>query len=140
MMSELTIKDVIEQAVFLVLSRNGDVDTEDGNFATCGTDEIIRLDMALANLLKLPSDDVSSDDLELINHRVNSLGEPQSDRVSVDNGLPATMVRVLAFDKDGFGWVSARLSSIGKWYLEGDLDENCNVTHWQPLPAAPKGE
>lgn len=44
----------------LVISRYGDVDTEDGSFATCGTDEIIRLDEAMAHFF-----DVGSDDLEL---------------------------------------------------------------------------
>lgn len=61
----------------------------------------------------------------------------QSDWISVDDRLPELCLRVLAYDKGGFGWVSARLQSAG-WYLEGELDANCNITHWQPLPAEPE--
>ncbi len=59
--------------------------------------------------------------------------------VSVDEQLPELKVRVLAFDFNGFGTVSARLGSAG-WYLEGVLDNHCNVTHWQPLPPDPEAK
>ena len=47
------ISDVIINAFELVISRNGDVDTEDGSFATCGTDEIIRLEKLWLIIFKL---------------------------------------------------------------------------------------
>lgn len=65
-MSNVKMSDVIMSAVELVLSRGGDVMTEDGDFATCGTDEIIRLDTSIAELLELPSDDVDIRDIDLI--------------------------------------------------------------------------
>lgn len=45
--------------------------------------------------------------------------------------------RVIAFDKDGYGSVSAR-HSVNGWYIECYIAEGKNVTHWQPLPEPPK--
>lgn len=59
-MEQVKLSNVLMCAFELVISRYGDVDTEDGSFATCGTDEIIRLDEAMAHFF-----DVGSDDLEL---------------------------------------------------------------------------
>ena len=56
--------------------------------------------------------------------------------ISVEDRLPKIKVRVLIFDFDGFGVVSGRLGVAG-WYVEGDLDEFCNITHWMPLPEPP---
>ena len=58
------------------------------------------------------------------------------DWISVSERLPDVGVRVLLFDKDGFGVVSGRLGHAG-WYLEGDLDESSKITRWKPLPPAP---
>lgn len=77
-MSELTkISDVIMHAFELVISRDGDVDTEDGSFATCGTDEIIRLDEAMAHYFKVGSDDVSLCNVDLILRKAKELDANQ---------------------------------------------------------------
>jgi hypothetical protein len=67
-MGNIKISTVLTLAADLVLSRDGDVTTEDGDYATCGTDEMIRLDCAIAELLELPSDDVNCVDTNLIYH------------------------------------------------------------------------
>ncbi|URC15434.1 hypothetical protein JLT2_66 [Paraglaciecola Antarctic JLT virus 2] len=50
------LKEVLKLAVALTLSRDGDVTTEDGNFATVDTDIIIELDMAISKAFSLDSD------------------------------------------------------------------------------------
>lgn len=57
--------------------------------------------------------------------------------ISIDDELPELLKRVLLFDKNGLGVLSGRLGHFG-WYLEGDLDINSSITHWQPLPEPPK--
>ena len=71
-MSEVKISDVLMSAVELLLSRCGDIDLEDGSFAMCGTDEIIRLDTSIASFLELPSDDVHIRDIDLILRKAKS--------------------------------------------------------------------
>ena len=60
------IKEILKLATELVLTRTGDVTTEDGNFATVDTDLIIRLDEALAHEFTNDSDDVSFENIEMI--------------------------------------------------------------------------
>lgn len=77
-MSELTkISDVIMCAFELVISRDGDVDTEDGSFATCGTDEIIRLDEAMAHYFKVGSDDLDLCNVDLVLRKARELDANQ---------------------------------------------------------------
>ena len=57
---------IIELATALVLSRGGDVTTQDGNFATVDDNIIIELDSAIATAFCLNSDDVNSDDVPMI--------------------------------------------------------------------------
>ena len=58
-----TLKDklikVLTCASNVVLSRDGDVTTEEGHLATCQVDDIIYLEQALVELLNLPYDEVS---------------------------------------------------------------------------------
>ena len=70
------------------------------------------------------------------NYALEEALDSYSPWINVEDNLPEFKVRVLAFDKNGFGCVSARLHDYG-WYLEGELDKNCNVTHWMPLPESP---
>lgn len=65
-MSEIKMSDVIMAAFELVVSRDGDVDTEYGSYATCGIGEIIRLDEAMAHYFEVGSDDVNLRDVDLI--------------------------------------------------------------------------
>jgi hypothetical protein len=60
------LKRVIELATALVLSRGGDVSTEDGNFATVDDNIIIELDSAIAEAFELKSDDVNESDVPMI--------------------------------------------------------------------------
>lgn len=60
-----------------------------------------------------------------------------SDLIKVEDEMPPLKVRVMVFDKDGFGVLSGRLGSAG-WYLEGMLDTGANITHWMPLMEGPK--
>ena len=67
------IKAVIELATALVLSRGGDVSTEDGNFATVDDDIIIELDSAIAIAFKLKSDDVTPESVPMIMSMLNDI-------------------------------------------------------------------
>lgn len=60
------MKKVIELATSLVLSRGGDVSTEDGSFATVDDNIIIELDSAIAEAFELNSDDVNESDIPMI--------------------------------------------------------------------------
>lgn len=60
-----------------------------------------------------------------------------SEWISIEDRLPTLKARVIVFDASGFGVVSGRRGSAG-WYLEGDFDCFCNVTHWMPLPEPPE--
>ncbi len=61
------LNEIIKIAVHLVLSREGDVDTEDGTFATVSTDDIICLEQAIVEAFDLNSDDVCREDVSKIN-------------------------------------------------------------------------
>ena len=67
------LKIIIELATALVLSRNGDVTTEDGNFATVDDDIIIELDSAIAIAFGLNSDDVTGDSVPIIMAKLKEL-------------------------------------------------------------------
>ena len=58
--------------------------------------------------------------------------------IDINDELPPLKEKILAFDNGGFGVLSARYSTRG-WYLEGELDNFQNVTHWMPLPSPPTG-
>ena len=67
------IRIIIELATALVLSRSGDVSTEDGYFATVDDDIIIELDSAIAIAFGLNSDDVTADSIPVIMAQLNEL-------------------------------------------------------------------
>ncbi len=67
------MKDVLLYAVGIVLSRDGDVSTEDGEFATVGTDDIILLEAAIVDAFDLDSDDVTSSDILKVCATIKSL-------------------------------------------------------------------
>jgi hypothetical protein len=72
-MQSKKLRELIETAILTVLSREGDIDTDDGSFATVGTDEIIRLDCAIADAFELNSDDVNESDVALIKYKLDSM-------------------------------------------------------------------
>ena len=67
------IKDVLSIAAQVVLSRSGDVDTEDGSFATVDTDLIIRLESAISQAFDLPGDDVNEGDIPQLHKMITDL-------------------------------------------------------------------
>ena len=66
------IKEIIKLSTSLVLSRDSDVNTEDGSFATVDTDLIIRLEQAIVKAFDLPYDDVSEEDVPIISAILNN--------------------------------------------------------------------
>ena len=63
------LRELLEQTVLTVLSRDGDIETTNGNFATVGADEVIRLECAVAEAFELNSDDVNESDIPMIKKR-----------------------------------------------------------------------
>lgn len=59
------LKEIIERAITVVLYRDGDISTEDGNFATTSTDAIILLEGAITEFF---SDEANSDDVTVDNY------------------------------------------------------------------------
>lgn len=53
-----SVIEVLRHAIMVVAYRNGDVDTEDGSYATTDTDSIIRLESALCEALGTEYDDI----------------------------------------------------------------------------------
>ena len=66
------LKELLEQAVWVCFNRAGDVDTEDGSFATTDTDSIIRLEAAICEYFDLPSDSIGVDELEEIKYKLEN--------------------------------------------------------------------
>ena len=66
------LADIIERAIFVVDSRDGDVDTMDGTFATVDTDEIIRLEEAIENFFDLSIEELipSYNSKSLVNNTI----------------------------------------------------------------------
>lgn len=77
-MNQVKLSDVLMLAFELVLSRDGDVDTEDGSFATCGIDEIIRLDEAMAHYFEVGSDELNLYNVDLVLRKAKMLDESQA--------------------------------------------------------------
>ena len=72
-MNRIKLKNLLEQAVLTVLSRGGDFESEDGISATVGTDEVIRLECAIADAFGLDSDDCSESDVPTIKAILDNL-------------------------------------------------------------------
>ena len=52
------LKELIERAILVAYWRDGDVDTEDGTFATTDTDQMIRLESAIQDLFGLEANEL----------------------------------------------------------------------------------
>lgn len=52
------LKEIIERAILVAYCRDGDVDTEDGTYATTDTDEMIRLEAAIQELFDVEAKDL----------------------------------------------------------------------------------
>lgn len=51
--------NLIEQAILVAHNRSGDIDTEDGTFATTSTDEMIRLEEAIQEFTELEASELA---------------------------------------------------------------------------------
>ncbi len=75
----IDLKEILGRAILLIESRSGDVDTEDGSFATTGTDQIIHLEQALADAFNPTGDDAIMeecwDQVEVYCHEITLLKE-----------------------------------------------------------------
>lgn len=77
-MNQVKLSDVLMLAFELVLSRDGDVDTEDGSLAACGIGEIIRLDEAMAHYFEVGSDDINLCNVDLVLRKAKMLDANQA--------------------------------------------------------------
>ncbi len=53
------LKELIERAILVAYHRDGDIDTENGTYATTDTDEMIRLESAIQELFGLEAHELS---------------------------------------------------------------------------------
>jgi hypothetical protein len=120
-MKNLNIKDDNTLYMLETLSQFEPSDIEDDQFEIAVNDDQFG-QVSIVETARLA--------VELINRLT------QDNWIGVDDELPELKLRVMAFDAGGFGWVSARLNTNG-WYLEGNLDTHCVITHWMPLPKSP---
>ncbi|ENP0825576.1 hypothetical protein ACCI36_002728 [Vibrio parahaemolyticus] len=69
------LKELIERAILVAYWRNGDVDTEDGTYATTDTDEMIRLESAIQELFGLEANELSKslNSGQIIDKKLNEL-------------------------------------------------------------------
>ena len=67
------IKGIIEMAAILVLTRMGDVDTDDGALATVDTDAIIILEEAITDAFDLGSDDITFENMPILLQQIKDI-------------------------------------------------------------------
>ncbi|MGR5367001.1 hypothetical protein [Photobacterium damselae] len=69
------LKELIERAILVAYWRNGDVDTEDGTYATTDTDEMIRLESAIQELFGIEARELSKsiNSGQIIDKKLNDL-------------------------------------------------------------------
>lgn len=69
------LKELIESAILVAYWRNGDVDTEDGTYATTDTDEMISLESAIQDLFGLEASELykSLNSGQIIDKKLNDL-------------------------------------------------------------------
>lgn len=69
------LKELIERAILVAYWRDGDIDTEDGTFATTDTDQMIRLESAIQDLFGLEANELakSLNSGQIIDKKLNEL-------------------------------------------------------------------
>lgn len=63
-----------------------------------------------------------------------------SEWISVKDGLPGKFIRVLVHmpGETPHPTVHEGYRGVKNWYADGFRREDCEVTHWMPLPEPPK--
>tara|TARA_R110002033_G_scaffold88405_3_gene138456 strand:+ start:919 stop:1176 length:258 start_codon:yes stop_codon:yes gene_type:complete len=67
------MKGIIEKAAMVVLTRMGDIDTDDGSLATVETDAIIILEEAITDAFDLGSDDITFENMPLLLQQIKDI-------------------------------------------------------------------
>lgn len=119
-MSETKLSDVLFAAYKLVISREGDVDTEDGSFATVDIAEILNLDTLLAHYFNLGSDDCRLKDVDIVLTKLNTIDSHRELFVTLTEQLINTRTQSL---KEGFllGYKQCSVDiDQGQWVDDGE--------------------
>ncbi|EOX3117593.1 hypothetical protein ACPFMY_000432 [Vibrio cholerae] len=76
------LKELIERAILVASERNGDVDTEDGTFATTETDAMIHLESAIQELFGLEAHELNQtlNAEHIIEKKLNELMSDQASK------------------------------------------------------------
>lgn len=98
-MSETKLSDVLFAAYKLVISREGDVDTEDGSFATVDIGEILNLDTLLAHYFRLGSDDCRAKNSDTVLTKLKTIDSYQELIATLTEQLAEAKAQSL---KEGF--------------------------------------
>jgi hypothetical protein len=149
----IDLKEILGRAILLIESRSGDVDIDDEDFATTGTDQIIHLEQAIADAFNTNGDDATMiecwdqveaycDEITRLKERVEEL-KRENEWVSVEDRLPEEDQIVLLCNVERFmnchfdlNWYGAGyLNSFNSWYVIGEGRGLCldAVTHWKPI-------
>lgn len=119
-MSETKLSDVLFAAYKLVISREGDVDTEDGSFATVDIGEILNLDTLLAHYFNVGSDDCRVKDVYTILTKLNTIDSYQELIATLTEQLAEVKAQSL---KEGFllGYKQCGMDiDQGQWTDDGE--------------------
>lgn len=87
------IKEILVAAANVVLLRHGDVNMDNGIFATVDTDALLRLDHALAEHFKLDSDDVTFENIDDLITKISAIEDykAQEEKLNMHDTLLKTI-------------------------------------------------
>ncbi len=86
------LKELVKRAILVAYWRDGDVDTEDGTFATTSTDDMIHLESAIQDMFDLEAHELYSllRSGEFLDKKLESLHMPNG-MSELENNLKATL-------------------------------------------------
>ncbi|AWB00232.1 hypothetical protein CU052_13415 [Vibrio harveyi] len=86
------LKELVKRAILVAYWRDGDVDTEDGTFATTSTDDMIRLESAIQDMFDLEAHELYSllRSGEFLDKKLESLHMPNG-MSELENNVRATL-------------------------------------------------
>ncbi len=132
------LKEIIERAILVAYWRDGDVDTEDGTYATTDTDEMIRLESAIQELFGIEVEDLakSLNASKIIDKTLKGIIDNNRGRgsmskwVNVDDGLPEHCGCYLVTGND----IELEIVNFDP---EWGWQDSYEITHWMTLPELP---